>query len=131
MTTVFVAMTFRRIGGRKRIVLPDGSLYNPQSRVSIDNAIVRALARAFRWRRQLETGRHASINELAKADKIDRAYASRVLRLTLLAPDIVEAILAGRQPEKLTVRALLEPFPVEWSEQRRIFLGNECAHLGY
>lgn len=124
MTTVFVPMTFRRIGGRKRIVLPDGGLYNPQQRVSIDNAIVRALARAFRWRRQLETGRHASINELAKADRIDRAYASRVLRLTLLAPDIVEAILAGRQPERLKLRDLLEPFPVEWTEQRRLFFGN-------
>ncbi len=121
MTTVFVPMTFRRIGGRKRIVLPDGSLYNPAQPVSIDNAIVRALARAFRWRRQLESGRHASINELAKADKIDRGYVSKVLRLTLLAPDIVEAILAGRQPEGLKLADLLEPFPVAWAEQRREF----------
>ncbi|CAA7626475.1 hypothetical protein [Magnetospirillum sp. SS-4] len=122
MTTVFVSMTFRRIGGRKRIVLPDGSLYNPETRVPVDSPIVRSLARAFRWRRLLESGRHASINELAKAERVDRAFASRVLRLTLLAPDIVEAILAGRQPEKLTVRALLEPIPVEWAEQRRMFL---------
>ena len=123
MTTVFVPMTFRRIGGRKRIVLPDGSLYNPEGRVAIDSPLVRALARAFRWRRMLETARHASINELAKAEQVDRAFASRILRLTLLAPDIVEAILAGRQPEKLTVRTLLEPFPVDWVEQRRMFLG--------
>ena len=119
MTTVFVPMTFRRIGGRKRIVLPDGSLYNPETRVSVDSPIVRSLARAFRWRRMLESGQYASINELAKAERVDRAFASRILRLTLLAPDIVEAILAGRQPEKLTVRALLGPFPVEWAEQRR------------
>ena len=121
MTTVFVPMTFRRIGGRKRIVLPDGTLYNPQQPVSIDNAIVRALARAFRWRRQLESGRHASINELAKADRIDRGYVSKVLRLTLLAPDIVEAILAGRQPQGLKLADLLEPFPVAWVEQRERF----------
>ena len=121
MTTVFVPMTFRRIGGRRRIVLPDGNLYNPQQRVSIDSAITRAVARAFRWRRQLEFGRHASINELAKADKIDRGYVSKVLRLTLLAPDIVEAILAGRQPEGLKLADLLEPFPVEWAEQRERF----------
>ena len=125
MTTVFVPMTFRRIGGRKRIVLPDGSLYNPETRVSIDSAITRAVARAFRWRRQLESGRHTSINELAKADKIDRGYVSKVLRLTLLAPDIVEAILAGRQPVGLKLANLLEPFPVEWGEQRRAFLGAE------
>lgn len=124
MTTVFVPMTFRRIGGRKCIVLPDGSLYNPETRVPVDSPIVRSLARAFRWRRMLESGRHASINELAKAERVDRAFASRVLRLTLLAPDIVESILAGRQPEKLTVRALLEPFPAEWTEQRRMFLGS-------
>lgn len=86
----------------------------------MDSPIVRSLARAFRWRRLLESGRHTSINELAKAERVDRAFASRVLRLTLLAPDIVEAILAGRQPEKLTVRALLEPFPVEWADQRRV-----------
>lgn len=125
MTTVFVPMTFRRIGGRKRIVLPDGSLYNPETRVPIDNAIIRSLARAFRWRRLLESGKHASINELAKAERVDRAFASRVLRLTLLAPDIVEAILAGRQPEKLTVRALLEPFPVVWAEQRQRFMAED------
>ncbi|CDK97863.1 conserved protein of unknown function [Magnetospirillum gryphiswaldense MSR-1 v2] len=119
MTTVFVPMTFPRIGGRKRIVLPDGSLYNPETRVPVDSPIVRSLARAFRWRRMLESGQHASINELAGAERVDRAFASRVLRLTLLAPDIVEAILAGRQPEKLTVRALLGPFPVNWTEQRR------------
>ncbi|TAN33100.1 hypothetical protein EPN27_04915 [Patescibacteria group bacterium] len=127
MTTVFVPMTFRRIGGRKRIVLPDGSLYNPQQRVSIDSAITRAVARAFRWRRKLESGRHASINELAKADKIDRGYVSKVLRLTLLAPDIVEAILAGRQPEGLKLADLLEPFPVEWAEQRQAFLGTRSS----
>jgi hypothetical protein len=64
-------------------------------------------------------------DELAKADKIDRGYVSKVLRLTLLAPDIVEAILAGRQPEGLKLADLLEPFPVEWAEQRRTFLGAE------
>ena len=127
MTTVFVPMTFRRIGGRKRIVLPDGSLYNPETRVPIDNAIIRALSRAFRWRRQLESGRHASINDLAKADKIDRGYASKVLRLTLLAPDIVEAILAGRQPEGLKLADLLEPFPVDWAEQRRRFMAGAAS----
>ena len=126
-TTVFVPMAFRRIGGRKRIVLPDGSLYNPETRVPVESPIVRSLARAFRWRRLLESGRHASINELAKAERVDRAFASRMLRLTLLAPDIVEAILAGRQTEKLTVRALLEPFPVDWAEQRQAFLGERAS----
>ena len=123
-TTVFVPMTFRRIGGRKRIVLPDGGLYEPAARVTIDSSMVRALARAFRWRRLLEAGRHTSVTALAVAEKVNRSYACRILRLTLLAPDIVEAILAGRQRSSLTLGDLLEPFPVEWGEQLRQFLGN-------
>ena len=126
-TTVFVPMTFRRIGGRKRIVLPDGSLFEPTARMSVENGMVRALARAFRWRRLLEAGRHTSVTALAEAEKVNRSYASRILRLTLLAPDIVEAILAGRQPGSLMLGDLLEPFPVAWGEQRRLFMGD-AAH---
>jgi hypothetical protein len=80
--------------------------------------MVKALARAFRWRRLLDDGRYASISEIATAEKIDRGYVGSILRLTLLAPDIVEMILDGRQPEGLGLPALLEPFPVEWGQQR-------------
>ncbi|NDG50016.1 MAG: hypothetical protein EBY30_13495 [Rhodospirillales bacterium] len=80
--------------------------------------MVKALARAFRWRRMLETGRYGTIDELAAAEKINSSYVSRLLRLTLLAPDIVEAILDGRQPEEITLPGLMEPFPVEWERQR-------------
>ena len=76
-----------------------------------------ALARAFRWRRMMETGRYGTIDELATAEKINASYVSRVLRLTLLAPDIVEAILDGQQPESMTLPGLMEPFPVEWESQ--------------
>jgi hypothetical protein len=65
----------------------------------------------------METGRYGTINELAAAEKINSSYISRLLRLTLLAPRIVEAILDGRQPEGMTLPALMEPFPVEWGEQ--------------
>jgi len=65
-----------------------------------------------------ETGRYATLNELAASEKISSSYVSRLLRLTLLAPDIVEAILDGRQPEGMTLPALMEPIPVEWEEQR-------------
>ncbi len=66
----------------------------------------------------LEKGRYGTIDELAAADKINSSYASRLLRLTLLAPDIVEAILDGRQPDGMTLPGLMEPFPVEWERQR-------------
>ena len=78
---------------------------------------MKALARAFRWRRMLETGRYGTIDELAAAGKINSSYVSRLLRLTLLAPDIVEAILDGRQAEGMTLPGLMEPFPVEWGRQ--------------
>ena len=83
-----------------------------------DITLIKAVARAFRWRRMLETGRFGTINELAAAEKINSSYVSRVLRLTLLAPDIVEAILDGRQPEGMTLPGLMKPFPVEWDRQQ-------------
>ena len=83
--------------------------------------MVKALARAFRWQRMLENGDFATINDLAAAEKINPSYLCRVLRLTLLAPDIVEAILDGRQAHGMQLDALLAPFPVEWQLQRVLF----------
>ena len=80
--------------------------------------MVKALARAFRWRRMMEAGRYGTINELAAAEKINSSYVSRLLRLTLLAPDIVEAILDGRQPEGMTLPQLMEGETTEWADQR-------------
>ena len=82
--------------------------------------MVKAIARAHRWKRLMESGRFASVTELAEAEKINQSYLCRVLRLTLLAPDIVEAILDGRQPAGLQLNALLGQIPTEWTEQRRI-----------
>ena len=85
--------------------------------------MMKALARAFRWKRMLEDGRYTTISEVAAAEKIDRGYVGSILRLTLLAPDIIEAILDGRQPELFELPALLEPFPVEWDQQRTNWFG--------
>ena len=84
--------------------------------------MVKALARAFRWKRMLDTGHYASISEIAAKEKIDRGYVGTVLRLTLLAPDIVEAILNGRAIN-LSLPRLLEPFPLEWNAQRAALIG--------
>jgi hypothetical protein len=78
-----------------------------RSSSAADTTLVKALARAFRWRRMMEAGRYGTIDELAAAEKINSSYVSRLLRLTLLAPDIVEAILDGRQPEGMTLPAML------------------------
>jgi len=117
MLTVRVPLAVRKQrGGRKLMIAP----CNVRSRGSsaADTTLVKALARAFRWRRMLETGRYGTIDELAAAEKINSSYVSRLLRLTLLAPDIVEAVLDGRQPEGLSLPGLMEPFPVEWGQQR-------------
>jgi hypothetical protein len=114
--TVFVPMAWRRRGGRKVIVAPPGcDDWAPPPK--IDDALVKALARAHRWRRMLEGGAYGTLAEMADAERISRSYVSRILRLTLLAPDIVERILDGRPTAGLS--QLLKPFPVEWEEQRR------------
>ena len=97
------------------MVTPDGAAWAPRPRV--DNAMVKALARAFRWRRMLDTGGNATIEDLARAKGVNATYISRILRLTLLAPNIVEAILDGRQPPDLQLDDLLEGFPLEWDRQ--------------
>jgi len=121
--TVHVPLAVRRRGGRKIIVTPAGAELSPvRTKTRADPSLVKALARAHRWKRLLENGTYASISELAAAEKIDRGYVGSILRLTLLAPDIVEAILDGRQSEKLGLPALLKPLPLEWDGQRRRLL---------
>ena len=127
--TVRVPMTIRRRPGRKTVVTPvrDGGEAALPTRA--DPALVKALARAFRYQRLLDEGRYASISEMAAAERIERGYLGSLLRLTLLAPDIVEAILDGRQPVQLQLPRLLEPFPVEWRRQRAA-PGLSSAALG-
>jgi len=118
--TVRVPLTIRRRGGRKLVLAPDGTPTHiaPVTR-HIDNAMVKALARAFRWRHLLESGTYGTIDEIAKAEKINPSYVSRILRMTLLAPEIVEAILGGRQGETVTLARLMQDVPVVWQEQAR------------
>ena len=103
------------------VVTTDGAPRAPRPRV--DNAMVKALARAFRWRKMLDTGVHATLEDLARAKGVNATYVSRILRLTLLAPEIVEAILDGRQPAELQLDDLLQGFPLDWEGQ----IGNTCG----
>ncbi|MBT6093297.1 MAG: hypothetical protein HOH04_00335 [Rhodospirillaceae bacterium] len=119
--TVSIPMSFTVRGGRKLVVSPDGSDWK-KPRHRIDNTMVKALARAFRWQRLLESGQYATIEEIAKAEKINTSYISRILRLTLLSPEIVEKILDGRQPTDMTLKSLQKSFPVDWEEQREMLL---------
>jgi hypothetical protein len=116
--SVRVPFAIRKRGGRKLVITPDGRTERPRPR--IDSALVKALARAHRWQRMLESGECGTLAEMADAERISRSYVSRVLRLTLLAPDIVERILDGRPTAGLP--QLLRPFPVDWEAQRKRFL---------
>lgn len=119
--TVHVPLSFTKRGGRKQIVLPDGTSSWAPPRARVDNTMVKAIARGFRWRKLLETGVHTTIEDIAAAEKISASYVSRILRLTLLAPPIVEAILDGRQGRDITLATLMKPFPVEWEKQEATF----------
>jgi hypothetical protein len=101
---VRIPMRFQRRGGRKRIVAPDGSAIVPSSKPQPDGTLVKALARAWRWQRMLDKGVYATVSEIGDAEGISKSYVSRILRLALLAPDIVEAILAGRTDQALMWR---------------------------
>ncbi len=114
---VRVPLALHKRGGRKLVVTPEGTTWVPP-RPRIDSTIVKAIARAFRWRKLLETGVHATVAEIAGAEGISPTYVGRILRLTLLAPDIVEALLDGRQTANLQLADLLKGLPVEWERQR-------------
>lgn len=118
--TVRVPMRLQRRGGRKRIVAPDGSELTPPSRPQPDGTLVKALARAWRWQKLLYAGVYSSVTEIAEAESINKSYVSRILRLALLAPDIVEAILAGSAKEQLMLERLERPLPLGWAEQREM-----------
>lgn len=117
--TVRVPLTVRSRPGRRTVVTAGG-----QTATRADPAMLKALARAFRWKRMLEDGKRASITDIADAEKLDRSYVGAVLRLTLLAPDMVQAIVDRRQPPELTLPRMLEPWPVEWDGQRKRLIGG-------
>ena len=116
--TIWIPMRLQRRGGRKLIVTPDG-LKVPQRRPAPDQTLIKALVRAHRWRRRIESGQAKSITDLAEQEGVTDAYVCRLLPLTCLAPDIVEAILDGRQPKGLRLAEMLGNGPIAWEEQSR------------
>jgi hypothetical protein len=129
---ICVPLPPRRRGGRKFIVGPGGITWTGR-RVVVDNTIVKALGRAHRGKAMLESGEYGSMTELARAEKINLSYLCRVLRLTLLAPDIASALLGGKHSCLLQLSDLLRPISLIWAEQRSEFeraLGNQAGPQG-
>ena len=110
---VTIPMSFRNCSGRNRIVTPDGEQ-------NFADPLITNLARAYRWQSLIDEGRFANVHELANAIGKDYAYVARVLRLTLLAPEIVHAVLTGALPEGIGVEDLRQSMPVLWSEQKKL-----------
>ena len=119
--TVRIPMTWKRRGGRKVIIAPDGGDAWAPAKPRPDETLIRALARAHRWRRLLEEGRFRSAGEIGEAEGVTRSFVNRLLRLTLLAPDIQEAILEGRQAKAMQLEEVTRKMPSEWDEQRGQF----------
>ena len=120
--TVTIHVPFRVVmrGGRKEMQIPKGAAQKCRT----DSTLVKALARAFRWKQMLESGEFATIAELAEREGIATSYMTRILRLTQLEPGIIEAVLDGRQGDAVTLARLMDPFPISWIEQRNTFSGT-------
>jgi len=128
--TVHIPLTVRKRGGRKIIVAPDGTPWGPR-RPQIDSTMVKALARAFRWRRMLESGTVGTVIEIATREKINPSYVSRVLRLMLLAPAIVEAILDGRQGVEVTLPGVMAGVEGVWGEHCHQLVGRDVSAVDH
>lgn len=126
--TVTLHVPFRIVkrGGRKEMQLPD-SVKQPHR---TDSTLVKALARAHRWQRMLNSGDFATITELAEREGLTPSFLTRILRLTLLAPEIVTAVLDGTQFADLTLKTAMQHFPGEWTAQVSKFNGREVVESG-
>src|SRR3954469_21013478 len=126
---VRIPMRLGKQRGRKRILAPDGSELTPSTKPQPDGVLVKALARAWRWQKLLDKGVYATVTEIAEAERISKSYVSRILRLALLAPDLVDAILGGWADQRLVLQKLERPLPVGWEEQRCL-LGSLPVSVG-
>ena len=114
--TICILIRLQRRGGRKLIMTPEGA--TPPRKPARDETLVKALVRAHRWRRRIESGQAKSITDLAEQEGVTDAYVCRLLPITCLAPDLVEGILDGRQPKGLRLAEMLGNGPLEWRKQR-------------
>ncbi len=121
---IHIPMIIRRMRGRKTVIIPATLSDDDQPQapaIQSQEALVQALARAYSWAEMIESGEVESIAELARKLDMDGSYITRILRLRTLAPDIIEAILNGEEPDGLSLTNLTKAFPGEWQEQRQFF----------
>jgi hypothetical protein len=125
--SVHVPLNLRKRGGRKLIIAPAGTpepVYSP-ARTTADPTLIKALARAHRWKKLLDTGKYATIKEIAETEGVAARYIGQLLQLTLLAPGIIEAALDGRLPKGVGLTEFMKPWPGVWEDQRTQLRGLE------
>ncbi len=120
--TTEIAMNFYRRGVKTIIIKPDGSRVLERKEAKVDNSMVKAIARGFRWQRLMLDGVYNTIYDIAEKEKISPSFVSRISRLATLSPRVVEAIVEGKHPPHLTMKDLFRPFPAEWALQEQVLL---------
>src|SRR5919106_2231457 len=116
--------------GERRILGPDGSEIAPTSKPQPHGMLVKALTRAWRWQKLIDEGIYTSVSEIGDAENISKSYVSRILRLALLAPDIVDAILAGRTDQGMIPQQLERPLPARWEAARGLLEEGSVPRMG-
>ena len=122
-SVTFVPMLIKR-RHRSRLIVPPARTGAVNVTASFDLPLIRTLGKAFYWQRMIDTGEVANASELARSLKLEVGWVCEVLRMTRLAPDIIRAILAGRQPRHLNLHAMRGrqgEVPLDWGEQRGMF----------
>ena len=120
-----IPMKFKKRGGRREIIVPEGLSGARPSKSPTQEPLLTALARAFHWQELIDSGKYASVTELAEALGVDRSYVGRIIRLTLLAPDIVEGIVRGEEASGMSLEVLTQRLPTVWADQRRRFRSGQ------
>ena len=126
-TTTEIAMNFYRRGVKTIIIKPDGSRALERKETKVDNSMVKAVARGFRWQRMILNGTYNTLYDIAEKERLSPSFVSRVTRLSTLSPRIIDAIMDGKHPPQLTMKDLLKPFPFEWTLQEQFFLHRTPA----
>jgi len=117
--TLSVPIQFKRRAGRKQVTLPNGQPGLPRPWDTAATSLQLALARGYKWLAMLESGEVSTLTEIAKKEGIDNSYVSRMVNLTTLAPDIINAILLNQLPDHLTLFDLAVDPPSLWEDQRK------------
>lgn len=119
--SIKVPINLKRTRGRKTLIFPEGDHAQNFNEPHPDETMLKALAKAYHWQRQVEKGVYSSLENLAERKKINTSYVSRIVRLNYLCPMIKKAIMDGTHPRTLMLQDMLAPFPDIWEEQMEYF----------